>query len=173
MKIVFLDINGVLQPYDKEYVIPNDENFIENLSKKYNIDYSIYNFYGVCHVYFDWDKDSLRRLKTILDETGAKIIMSSNWRSKKYPNKLKDYLTIHGLQDYYLDSTVFVDDKTSFAKRRASEISKTLEIYKPDKFLVLDDKSGLLEYFPNNTVITTNIITDKDVQSAIQILNGE
>ena len=97
MKIVFLDIDGVMQPYDAEnrfYI--SDKSLVDSLSEKYHTDYHIYSIYDVMAVYYDWHEQAIARLKNILDKTGAKIIISSDWRSEKTPNKMPDLLIIDG-----------------------------------------------------------------------------
>ena len=44
IKIIFLDIDGVIQPYNsnKRFKI-NRQELVRYLSEKYNIDYSMYN----------------------------------------------------------------------------------------------------------------------------------
>ena len=51
MKIVFLDIDGVLQPYDANnrfYAL--DDSLIDELSQKYNVNYHNYSIYDVMAV---------------------------------------------------------------------------------------------------------------------------
>ena len=86
----YLTINDV-----KEFYILKEEadDLIKELSNQYGIDYSIYNKFDVFAVYYDWEECAVDRLKHILDETNSKIIISSGWRSNRYPNKMKDLLT--------------------------------------------------------------------------------
>ena len=103
MKVVFLDIDGVLQPYDSELrFIDIDKNLITKLSQKYNTDYSKYEFYDVASAYYDWDNQAVARIKYILDETNSKIIASTNWRRKELPYKIRDLLRIKNLDSYWL-----------------------------------------------------------------------
>ncbi len=124
MNIVFLDIEGVLQPHFSNYGFNANKKIIETLSNKYNIDYHQYDFYDVAAVYYDWDEQSICRLKYILDKTNSKIIISSNWRSNIYPNKMRDLLTIQGLGNYWFaDNIIFeYEENDTLAKRRAREI---------------------------------------------------
>ena len=78
MNIIFLDIDGVLQPYSsqKRFEI-NRKELKEKLSKELGIDYSIYNEYDVAAAACDWDKDAVDRIKNIIEKTEAKIVVSS------------------------------------------------------------------------------------------------
>lgn len=82
MKIVFLDIDGVLQPYDSDnrfYEInAKTKKLVMELSEKYNIDYSQYSIYDILATYYDWNDDAISRLKHILSITSSKIIITSD-----------------------------------------------------------------------------------------------
>ena len=172
MNIVFLDIDGVLQPYESEFRFYTDKKLIGDLSKKYNIDYSAYNFWDVAGTFYDWDEQAISRVKYILDSTHSKIIMSSNWRNEKQPNKMKDLLTIQGLNKYYFADNEIIskDVEENKIKRRALEIERSIIKYNIDNFAILDDFKGLEEYYPNNAVITHNIISINDMNKCIKIL---
>ncbi len=170
MKIVFLDIDGVVQRIDAEFVFCSEPKLVAGLKDKFNIDYSVYPTYSVYNCLYDWDEQAIARLKYILDQTVASIVASTEWRSKEQPNKMRDLLTIHGLDKYYLGDNPFVPVKTNFEQDRAWEIRKSLEIYKPDNYLVLDDKKGLMQFFPNNCIITQDLISINDMHEAVRIL---
>ena len=170
MNIVFLDIDGVLQPYDSENRFYSDRKIISKLSLKYNIDYSKYSFYDVAAVYYDWDERAVARLKYILDETTAKIIISSDWRSKADLYKMRDLLAIHKLDKYYFADNIILNKTVSLANTRALEIKDSLNKYDINNYVILDDMEKLADYFPNNTVITKNIIGINDMNDSIKIL---
>lgn len=172
MNVVFLDIDGVLQPHNSMYRFNADDKIIEMLSKKHNIDYSQYDFYDVAAVYYDWDEQAVCRLKYILDETNSKIIISSNWRSNIFPYKTKDFLAIQELDSYWFADNIDLgyQQNSTMTKTRAMEIKDSLDRYDIDNFVVLDDWQRLLEYFPNNCVITHNAISINDMHKCIRIL---
>ena len=174
MNIVFLDIDGVLQPYDAEcrFMHP-DKNIIQTLSEKYNTDYSQYSEYDVFAVYYDWDSQAVSRLKYVLDSTDSKIITSSDWRSKKFPNKMRDLLKIQGLDNYYYCDNVILPREGLYDTLytiRAREINDSLNRYNIDTFVVLDDWKEMEKFFPNNSVITHNIISLDNMKRCIKIL---
>lgn len=169
--IVFLDIDGVLQPFDNDYRFFYEENgLIKELSEKYNIDYSIYDKFDVLAVYYDWEETAVSRLKHILDETNSKIIISSDWRSKRQPNKMKDLLTLQNLNKYYLADNIICEDINNYHEKRAYEIKHSLREYNVSNFVVLDDMVELEGYFPNNTVITYNYLSLSNMNKCLKIL---
>ena len=173
MNIMFLDIDGVLQPGYSKHRFNVDKKIIEMLSDKYSIDYSQYDFYDVAAVYCDWDKQAVCRLKCTLDKTNSKIITSSDWRSSKYPNKMKDLLKIQGLDPYYYCDNVILPREGLYDTLytiRAREINDSLNRYSIYNYVVLDDCEKMAEFFPNNSVITHNIISDDDMHKCISIL---
>lgn len=170
MNIVFLDIDGVLQPYDSDLYFYDDKRIIKELSSLHKIDYSKYYYYNVISAAFDWDKQAISRLKYILDETKSHIIISSDWRDKNQPDKMKALLTIHGLNKYYFADNEIIDYKDSRIKRRALEIQSSLDKYHINNFAILDDFKELKTYYPNNAVITNNIISIDNMNECIRIL---
>ena len=171
MNVVFLDINGVLQPHTsfKRFDYMNDDT-IKYLSSKYHTDYFKYGSYDVCAVYVDWDSSAVKRLKYILDSTNSSIIISSDWRDPNKSNKMVDLLKIQGLDSYYYTDNILLKDFNNLVRNRANEINDSLNKYDISNYIVLDDMVGLINYFPNNLVCTKNCIEDKDVESAIKIL---
>ena len=170
-KVIFLDIDGVLQPFDNEYrFFYEGDNLIKKLSNKYNIDYSIYDKFDILAVYYDWEECAVERLRHILNETNSKIIVSSGWRSNRLPNKMKDLLTIRNLDNYYLADNIISDGISSYHETRAYEIKDSLRKYNISNFVVLDDMLELEGYFPNNSVITHNYISINDMNKCLKIL---
>ena len=174
MNAVFLDIDGVLQPYDSEnrfYEINNKtKELVNKLSLKYQIDYKKYSIYDILAVYYDWDESALERLKYVLNKTSSKIIISSDWRSIKLPNKMHDLLAIKDLGNYWLGDNVIIDSELSLVKKRVQEINDSIKKYEIDNYVVLDDMKGLKDYFPNNSVITYDYMNNNDMEKCIKIL---
>ena len=171
MNIVFLDIDGVIQPYNsKERYNHINSKTIEYLSNIYKTDYSIYNIYDVCAAYYDWDKKALILLKNILEQTESKIIISSAWRDEKRPNKMKDLLKLHDLDKHWYCDNILIREFIPQPKKRALEIENSLNTYSIDNFVILDDMPGMNDYFPNNTIETNNYLTIEDAKKCIKIL---
>ena len=171
MNVVFLDIDGVVQPPNSfERFKYMNYDTIKSLTDKYNTDYFKYDYYDVCAVYVDWLPSAVERLKYILDSTNSKIFISSNWRDTNYKNKMYDLLKIQGLDKYYYADNPYIIDGSSYYRNRAKEIDISLSKYDINNYVILDDMVELIRYFPDNFVCVRNYIQDRDVENAIKIL---
>lgn len=135
MKVIFLDIDGVLN------VIPQGYD----------------DFGGIFHSNF---VDNLRR---IIDETGAVIVISSSWRFSGL-TKMKEMWKFRNLPGKIIDVTVDTGDLIRQGKfefhdeiMRGHEIQewidKTPEL---ENYLILDDDNDFLPNQLNNFVRTAN-----------------
>lgn len=156
MKIIFLDIDGVL----------NSMSY--HVSEKYSS-----NTNDII------DDKAMIVLKTIVENTGAKIVLSSSWRDYKTDSVLANYLvnkfSKYGLSIY--DSTCHVDGY------RPYEINLWLETHTNiDEYLIIDDDFFVDEYAEYNLdmhLIQTYYISENKeegllashIDPAIRILN--
>ena len=117
MKVVFLDIDGVLNSvaYDRERTQADG-----------NIDQS-----------------RLPLLKRLVEETGARVVLSSSWRKHwDRDSSLRDGIGSE-LDRTFLDAGVPLFDKTPEAGSRAEEISLWLEAHpQAARCVILDDAFG-------------------------------
>ncbi|MCD7949582.1 MAG: hypothetical protein LUG12_04895 [Erysipelotrichaceae bacterium] len=129
MKVIFLDIDGVLQPYNsRNRFETNLEMLSKYLSVRYQRDYTIYNKYDVGACFLDWDKDAVKRIKTILNATNARIVMSTGWRSAEFsyrlPYKMIDLLYLWNMEKYWIGETDSESGYRHFLQERYEESHK-------------------------------------------------
>ena len=196
-KIVFLDIDGVLQKVSSQERFEHINNrepekddmpmLYRRLEYQFKIDFKKYNRYDVAAVYYDWHKTSVELLKLTLSLIGAQIVLSSDWRLEGF-ERMKDFFTIHGLQNYFVDMTDNEDkiDKTVVDEIRnkcLKEIGKdayishrTIEILEwlgrnPDvkKWVAIDDMG--LEGLGKHFVRTNYRYTWKEAEKCIRLLS--
>lgn len=198
MKVVFLDIDGVLQPLGMQnrfnhmkeipdlcqelnHTLKNDFDYVAFLEE------SSLNAYDIAAVYYDWDKLSVEYLRHILDSTGAKIVLSSDWRERDMKN-MRGLLGIHHLDTYLADATYFVsfyeryqaNDK-SIGKDKVEAwvpiiqtlIRKMREIYPSEgegwsQIFVTERAAEIREYLDRHPEITSFVaIDDRNIEKGL------
>ena len=165
--VVFLDIDGVLQPFGNTHRFDVDVKRVaqEYALSKGNQIYSELDPHDVCAVLLDWDKGAVSELQRILDSTGAMLVVSSDWRDFNEDAALEALLAIHGLDRYLLGSaTPFVSKPeaiTSYLDEHADEISG---------YVILDDdpRVGVL----HNAIVIKGKLTERDADEAIAMLHS-
>jgi hypothetical protein len=183
-KIVFLDIDGVLQPYTQkrfDHLEETDE-LNRQLLEKYNVDYSLYDLYDVGAVYYDWDITAVAELKRILDTTGAKIVISSDWRDKTI-DRMVDLCRIHNLDDYIVGATTTKQIEPDVKKNkkynhlensRSVEILMYLEAHPGVKnYVVIDDMNLVEDFGEQHAIKTVRKLTSDDADKCIELLSQE
>ncbi len=111
MKVIFLDIDGVLN--SDEYFDKIDGLNIEGIESEIDV-------------------NKIKLLKKAVEETGAKVVLSSSWRYTRNAQYLKKLLLEHGI---LVDSTPYMENE------RGKEIKGWLEEHKDtEDFVILDDE---------------------------------
>ena len=158
MKVIFLDIDGVL----------NSEEFFKN-----NQSEAI-------------DRSNAKILKSIIDKTGAAIVMSSGWRlwfddnmmpKNRYSQCLFDILCEFNIKLFGKTpdfSTEEIRTKKTFSHVKAKEIIAWLSEHETvEKYVVLDDFNLNNEEI-NSHLVRTNAqigITEDDAKRVIDMIN--
>lgn len=153
MKIIFLDVDGVL----------NSMTYIEQKEKEIeaNLGYI--------------DESTIKHLARIVEETGAKIVLSSSWRSMFDQNMHPAFDAaaelIRLLEKYNL---ALISKTEHIGSRRGDEVREWLNRHpNVSNFVILDDAP-----FPDWNELTKNWVktsfttglTDEDATKAIAIL---
>ena len=111
MKVIFLDIDGVL----------NSDEYLDKVKKS-----------EIQGIERDIDVEKVKLLKRAIDETGARVVLSSSWRYTRNARDLKELLANYGIR---VDSTPYIQDE------RGLEIKKWLsENQGVEDFIILDDE---------------------------------
>lgn len=151
MKTIFTDVDGVINTRNTKAISPS-------------------GYRGIS------DK-LVKKLKAIVDDTGAKVVLSSDWRLlDHYDNKDFHYLK----QKLYYKGGIKIFDYTPDIhwEKRGQEIRRWLAEHPVDNFVVLDDidfPDFYFEDFMDHVIIVNERtgLTDENVKQAIAILNGE
>lgn len=143
LAIIFLDIDGVLNNSDS-WSLPIEQQILD---------------------------EKLLLLKQIVEETGARIVISSSWRNySRHMWAIRAAFKRHGLYVYSTTPRLDGDNK------RGDEIRKWLKINHGVKsFVILDDDNDMCEYTKTNLIRTNyNIgLTEEQAVKAVTILKGK
>lgn len=146
MKAIFLDIDGVLNSDEHTAFIKSFVTYGDNMIEPF-------------------DDECLYNLKYIVDETDAKIIITSTWRL--FPEYLN--LLMNKLEEYGLDKNVISLTISNKYKDKLQEIAVKLKKLGITEYVVLDNDNTLNL---DRHVITNNAtgLTEIDAKQAIKIL---
>ena len=154
MKIIFLDIDGVLNT--EKYIM---ERFNQHLSIHDENNVSLF------------DPEMIEKLNKIINETGAKIVISSCWRI---------LYTLEELRNIWIEREILgeIIDRTPITSMiRGKEVEYWLNKYgdKVDSYVILDDDTDFLSSQFRNLVVTSwkDGMSDEHVKKAISILNEQ
>lgn len=111
MKVIFLDVDGVLN--SDEYIKGTIKSNIQGIEK---------------HV----DVEKIKLLRQAIDQTNAKVVVTSSWRLTKMAQELIKLLITYGI---YADSTPYIRNE------RGLEIKQWLaDNQNVEDFVILDDE---------------------------------
>jgi len=122
MKIIFLDIDGVLVP---DYLKDGDEAF------------SSFNHWNAA----PFSKSCMKVLNRILKKTGAKVVISSDWRVNYSFGDMREIFKeaeIYGGEDTVIGFTKR-SKYGSYERNRAEEIKEWANIHRPEFWVAIDD----------------------------------
>ena len=84
-------------------------------------------FAGVDTTYFsDFDPGAVRTLNQILDQTGAEIVVSSDWKLKTSIEGMCEFYQTQGIKKMPVDYTAWLPGATTYHEQRAGEINAWL-----------------------------------------------
>ncbi len=156
MKVIFLDIDGVLNGYNEwTYRLIDIYNFLNIPIRK--------------HIkIFEVKEKYVKRLSKIVRSTGAKIVMSSSWRygywNTPYEEKYRDQKILHDLLNKYNLDVIDITPRSKSGKRE-DEINQWLNETELniDKFVILDDESFDLQSFVGKELVKTSKVAEGDI----------
>lgn len=184
MKVIFLDIDGVLNSNDW-YVYRRDAIEMDDVNAQYP--------------FYEFDPRAIEHLNRIIAETGAKIVVSSSWRSGETNESLQFLFDRVGIKGEVIGTTPHLwckkpyEDHDGYTIPRGCEIdwwldnhgnfqrinwSKEEQAKYEEKsivknYVILDDDSDMLYGQREHFIKTSQMkgLTAKDAKRAIQILN--
>ena len=84
-------------------------------------------FAGVDTTYFsDFDPAAVNKLNQILDQTGAEIVVSSDWKLKTSIESMCEFYQTQGIKKMPVDYTAWLPGALTYHEQRAGEINSWL-----------------------------------------------
>ena len=158
MKIIFLDIDGVLMSFE----------FMHSLAWKQKINGYHEDLTNDRHGHH-FDPRCVLNLSNLVSETNAKIVISSSWRLAGL-QRMKDLWSERSLPGEMIDIT------PKKFETRAEQINSWVSENNPENWIVIDDESVILEPIDRHRFIKVdgqNGFSFHDSRKALKILNKE
>lgn len=160
MKIIFLDVDGVL----------NNRQFVRVMHFLYGGN----GYGGFARPPFKrqdikWDLYNVAALKRLMNKSGANIVISSSWRFHHTKNDFKAMFQLYGLKPGRI-----IDMTPDTGNIRGDEVNNWLSQTDLDigKYVILDDNS---DFHSDQPLVQTDDdigLTERDVDEALKILGG-
>ena len=148
MKVIFLDIDGVLNNYETRDV-----------------------YRGCTGI----DRLLVSNLNAVVVATGAVVVVSSTWRILHTVEELQEILKNYGFRGQVIGKTSQMNNVAD-RWRRGNEIDEYVKSLGDDleSFVIVDDASSAGSVHPNNFVQTDFVkaLTMKHAIQMIRVLNG-
>lgn len=152
LKLLFLDIDGPLSSFD---------------AKGFPLSTGTVVPYG-------WEKVWADNLKRIINATGSKIVISSDWRNNVTFSEMQEIFVHYGFKKNVLfgyTTNMSTYNGMHLDKGRSDEILAFVHLYRPDKYCAVDDMD-LLDYIsPEHFVMAWSGINAKQVTELINKLS--
>jgi hypothetical protein len=163
MKIIFLDIDGVLNSeqtcfeYHEATGKPGYGGWFkqEEVCTKENV---------------LWGEVLLLNLHKIVNATGASIVISSTWRKYFTVDKFKEMFALYGWDN----APIVGKTPVSINRFRGKEIKEWIDLNEVEKFVILDDDTDFMDDQQPFFVNTNGMygLSGDDAEKAISILNN-
>lgn len=166
--VVFLDIDGVLQPLRSQDRFAFDLEALQvRLVGEADPGYAELNRYDIGAVQHDWYPPAVSNLKELCQRGDARIVVSSAWREGKTLGQLKLLFRIHELD------MLIHDMVPELHSMRDLQIEAFLVAHPEiERFVVIDDGyvDSLLRRFPGEFVRTRDHFDRPALEQALRVL---
>lgn len=164
-RIVFLDIDGVLNPVSLRSLPQLDPYLNQKIAKKSGntayLELSSSTLHLVCKC---WDKEAVRLLDHFCREENMQIVISSSWGIFYSLAKLKLLFAIHKMDDLLIDTTPYIG-------RRHENILGYVHAHQEISAWVALDDLDMSHYLKNHCVTTKRVLQKEDIMKAKQLLS--
>jgi len=134
MKIIFLDIDGVLNNDKYLDSKENEVDIMRNYYHKYKYELDIddeISFFTQRRL-LDIDFNKVDMIIDICNKTNAKVVIISTWKIYEFWSYIKEYLISYGLP--------IIDETNDYKIFRGKEIQEYLDNHNVDDYVIIDDE---------------------------------
>lgn len=164
MKIIFLDVDGVLNS-DLYFSSTEYRSATEGMTPTQVLKEAIH-----LHI----NPESIGKLNVLVEKTGAIVVLSSDWRKSFSLDEINTILKSRGATFKVMDYTPTITGGWGASIPRGVEIQVHLDsLTEPvENFVIFDDNDDMLRLREKLVLTNSRIgLTDKNIQKALQILN--
>lgn len=166
-RILFLDIDGVLNPIPMRSLPRTDWHLAYRLAKeKQDAGYQHLSHTALSCAYYCWDVHAMELLKELCEQFQLQIIITSSWGSFYSLKELKLLFGLYAL-DVYLIAIV-----PSIGKRSSNILHFVKEHPEIEAWISIDDLM-MEDCFPNHAVTTRGYLKDTDIEKAKTLLKQQ
>ena len=171
LRVVFLDIDGVLQPHwaEERWNHSFDET-IDNLVEEHSNDiYRHMDRYDVAAARWDWDEGAVENIRCLCEQAGAVIMVESDWREYNDENQMRALLAIWGLDEYYVGNTVSGPYGARVSKDESIRDYVEQHVDELASYVIIDDNPVFADM--DRQVLTRQLFNGDDLVQAVEMLS--
>lgn len=166
MKVIFLDIDGVLYPCFSRRTSCFHAEAVRSRLQKEGISTEGITDWDLCSVVCGFQIAAVERLRRLCEQSNAKIVLETSWKCMRSLDEMKRLFSLWRLDSYIVDMT---DNEEMFFKEGA--IQRYLDAHPAvENYVILDDIS-MRKAFPGHDVVTPDILDEESYRQALHILN--
>lgn len=167
MKVIFLDIDGVIMPLGSHEYLRMDAQTFKALCVKEHPALADVSAYDLAAAEWDWYPRATKHIRQLVEQTQAKIVITSSWRIARTLHELQLLFSLHGLGDAVLDVTVDTGKKEE-------EIQMYLWGYPEiEQYVVIDDMDMRRSFHEHFIHVRDKYFTEENRDAALRILMQE
>lgn len=145
MKVIFLDIDGVLYPCFSRRTSCFHAEAVRSRLQKEGISTEGITDWDLCSVVCGFQIAAVERLRRLCEQSGAKIVLETSWKCMRNLDEMKRLFSLWRLDSYIVDMT---DNEEMFFKEGA--IQRYLDAHPAvENYVILDDIS-MRKAFPGH-----------------------
>lgn len=168
MKVIFQDVDGVLYPCFNRKALKQDAYRVKDMLVHKDSFFADAPAMDLLAVYEGWDAKAMQRLQFLIEDTGAKLVISSSWKIMRSLKTMQQLFAVYGLGQ---DVIALTPNDRGFLKEPAIQHYLSLH-HEVEQYVILDD-IDMSSTFPEHCVVCGDIFDDACLKKAITILNDE